>query len=363
MAYVTGTATDHMDLWSKLLSFLQTNADLVAAGQNWTVAWQKSEAELVLRATGLSGQDTVLVGLRRVDTFNSGTESAIWLSGCTAINPSAQSFSNHVHSLVSSQPAMFLDHAPMAYWMVANGRRFVVVVKMGTTYNAMYGGFFLPYGSPVQYPFPLFVGGSFGSWGGSSSSGDPQATQPTSWKTQPSTTYRHFMFPAVYTNDVDPSAFLLGPDSEWYGVCSSGVNDNISLAKPYLTHTRTALIGPRFQYGNIGAPDDDNFGDADIPWTNLYADQIGYETTFAAIKGDLDLNPVLFPAILTSITGWGRADRGVLLGELDGCYAVGARTLTAEDIVSSGGTNYLVVPNVNRSEVFECWCLALGPSS
>lgn len=33
MAHVTGTATSNTDLWTKLLAFLTSNADLVAAGQ------------------------------------------------------------------------------------------------------------------------------------------------------------------------------------------------------------------------------------------------------------------------------------------------------------------------------------------
>src|SRR5690348_15074846 len=104
MAFETGTATDHLDLWSKLLDFLQSNADLVAAGQQWTVAWEApagapNATDIVLQGPGLAGEDEVLVALRREDDTLTIGESLIWMSGCTGLLSNATEFDGHVNSL------------------------------------------------------------------------------------------------------------------------------------------------------------------------------------------------------------------------------------------------------------------------
>jgi len=42
----------------------------------------------------------------------------------------------------------------------ANDRRFIVVAKMGASYNSMYAGFFMPFALPDEYSFPLYVAGT-----------------------------------------------------------------------------------------------------------------------------------------------------------------------------------------------------------
>jgi hypothetical protein len=53
-----------------------------------------------------------------------------------------------------------LWQASIPYWFIANGRRFMVIAKINTTYHALYAGFILPYATPSQYPYPLMIGGS-----------------------------------------------------------------------------------------------------------------------------------------------------------------------------------------------------------
>ena len=48
----------------------------------------------------------------------------------------------------------------MNYWMVANGRRFAMGLKVSTIYAGMYMGLMLPYARPSVYPLPWFLGGS-----------------------------------------------------------------------------------------------------------------------------------------------------------------------------------------------------------
>jgi F5/8 type C domain-containing protein len=78
---------------------------------------------------------------------------------------------------------MACSNSSMPYWIVASGRRFVMVVKVSTTYHVLYGGLLLAYARPSQYPIPLAVGGS---------SGDPFSVR---WSDTSATT-RHFWTPA-----------------------------------------------------------------------------------------------------------------------------------------------------------------------
>jgi hypothetical protein len=49
------------------------------------------------------------------------------------------------------------------YWITLNAQRIVFVCKVGQNYYEHgYMGKFIPYCSPLQYPYPVFVGGMFG---------------------------------------------------------------------------------------------------------------------------------------------------------------------------------------------------------
>jgi hypothetical protein len=48
------------------------------------------------------------------------------------------------------------------YWIYANERRFILIAKINTLYISMHAGFFLPWATPAQYPFPLLIAASRG---------------------------------------------------------------------------------------------------------------------------------------------------------------------------------------------------------
>src|SRR5690625_4615279 len=159
MAGRTGTAANHIGLGGGLLGFLPNDSALVAAGPDWTKVWEHAEwpeRELALRGPGITGGNEVLVGLRRTDEAQVAAESQIYISGMTGVIPTAERYYDHVNAL-PRRPLIFLDFNPMKYWFVANGRRFVVVVNISTIYQAMYGGFFLPYATPVVSPSHMFI--------------------------------------------------------------------------------------------------------------------------------------------------------------------------------------------------------------
>lgn len=344
MAFRTGTAANHTALWDTLLDFLQNDTALVAAGQAWTIPWQISgQPELVLQSPA-----GARVALKRIDSALVSDESLIWMSGCTGVIPSSVSFTGHVNSLART-PAVFLDQNPMQYWMVANGRRFVVVIKISTVYQAMYGGFFLPYANPAAYPYPLFIGGTRGFSGYSASQ------IATTWRAAEADHYRQFAYAKNNngaTSGFDSSAALLSPAASWH---SGGIDYNAG-----------GYILPRFVMGPRGFPDylgatsiGDNLAPTFSSTTSSSNPQrYGYADVRARMMAGLNGEMPLTPITMMTFNNTTSPDP-VTLGILDGCFSVPGQGNTAENLVTIGGVNHLVVPNVQRTAATEYWAMAL----
>jgi hypothetical protein len=57
--------------------------------------------------------------------------------------------------------SMPLWDTTIPYWFVVSGRRIIVSREGRHDLSDVYLGFYLPFASPNQYPYPLAVGGSF----------------------------------------------------------------------------------------------------------------------------------------------------------------------------------------------------------
>lgn len=344
MAVLIGTATDHLDFWDTLLDFLQNDPDLVAAGQNWDVAWQHpTDPEIVLKGPGLSGDDQVLVGLARRDNELTAGESVIDMVGMTGVIPSASRYFDHVN-VTSRRPLFFLDQNPMQYWIVANGRRFVVVLRISTIYQAGYAGLFMPYASPTAYPYPLFIGGTRGFSAHSNN-------LVNTWRASVSDTYRHFVYPLGHSSSWwDSPAQMLTPQGSWVGGTYS--------------YTGTVYSQDRFVLGNRGYP---NYLSNATPYpvsgstssSPLSATQpLGYATVrekiVAGLNGEMPLTPITLMTFLN-----GPTPEPVTYGVLDGVFSVPGEGNAAENIISLNGVDHLIVQNVQRATVSEYWALAL----
>lgn len=178
MAYVTGTATDCIDLINKLEDFLTTNPTLVAANQQW-VCYKDNEVEPYARTMPLdtngfgmfrffkgqgdSQTDAIYVNLKLA--YNKASDYyQLWSMGASRYSPKNNiqtQFNAPIWSGTQPQWAyMPVWEKSMQYWFVANGRRFIVIVKVSNNYEVFYGGLFTPSGTDLEYPYPLFVGGS-----------------------------------------------------------------------------------------------------------------------------------------------------------------------------------------------------------
>lgn len=155
-AIETGTATDGADLWSKLKTFLTSKTELVSAGENWTQVWSASSDEIVLEGPGMSGTDSILIGMKYVESGSDAAE--IQLSGMQGYLSGASAFDTHVNNQGKYSRLLISATLSMPYWFYATGRRFIVIVKISSVYVSCYAGMFLPYCLPSEYPLPLLVG-------------------------------------------------------------------------------------------------------------------------------------------------------------------------------------------------------------
>lgn len=179
MAYQTGTVTGLYDLLTELRDFLTTDSTLVSLNQNWVVEKETDTApytrftgitstyynqmedfhDLYLRGPGLAGQDQIYVNICTMESSFHGFRN--WaLVGATDFD-GALAFENQANAgLIGGYPPVaIMSNAEIQYWMVANGRRFIMVYEIEGDFFCLHCGFILPYGKPSEYPYPLLVAG------------------------------------------------------------------------------------------------------------------------------------------------------------------------------------------------------------
>jgi hypothetical protein len=172
MSATSGTATDYLNLLSLLRTFLTTDATLVSLGQNWTELKTNStpyshtdqtqvntvEFESYLQAPGLSTTEQIFINLQAYTNASSGLFN--WrLTGALGFITGNTWF---LQPGVSPQAFMYLWNSSIPYWFIANGQRVIVAAQVAGNIEMCYLGKFLPDGTPGQYPYPVFIGGTGG---------------------------------------------------------------------------------------------------------------------------------------------------------------------------------------------------------
>jgi len=326
MAYSHGIANGHDDLYAKLLAFLTTDPALVALNQQWDIVWESSglvnpqnPTDKLLRGPGLAGQDQVYVGIRSVAL---PAQDQHWFAfrGATGPMATATNYGDHIKS--SGSVRMFTDSGTMEYWMVANGRRFAMVVKISTVFESMYAGLFLPYATPLAYPYPLYIGGSAGPEGMSNS--------VSNWRSE-SQYHTQFIAPnaTISVSTVESGVWLLDPMGQWIRAGTTGTDNNIML------HPRAPAVS---WWGSRGISTGD--------WSAglIEANMVD------AYGGGRLLTPYTLTQLNPSLQTY---------GILDGVFSVAGVANQAENIIQQDGVDHLVVQNVFRSTFYDYWALAL----
>lgn len=329
MAYETGTASDHTDFFGKLKAFLQ-GASMGA--EAWATAWTapggaSNPTDVVLRGPGLSGQDRVFVGLRLVADPTGADAYWIELRGMTGVLAAATKLEEHV-GVQPNGVRILLDDGPMTYWFLGSGRRFIATAKISTIFESCYAGLFLPYGDPTTYPYPLFVGGSAGEYDPATSSASPI----TGWRST-AAGHRHFVTPYYsspgFNGGMTPGAWMLSPGGDWFGVSSAATG-----------MATTVGLHPE--------------GPGSTVWPGSYNGVLGAMDFVSAAGPAFDGELPLFPITLLQLSPVEQT-----FGILDGAYRTAGFNNAAENIITAGGVDHLVIQNVFRTGVGDYWAMAL----
>ncbi len=159
-------ATDSFDMMDKLIDFLDgttAGSPVLPVGERWTVNKDDTttvpgERHVYLEGPGLAGTDAIYVNIRIYSDTPNNLHN--WeIRGATGFSTGlafdAQPGGSDVESYLT------LSNTSMPFWFVASGRRFIVVAQTaGSVSYAGYFGWYLPYATPAEFPYPMFNGGS-----------------------------------------------------------------------------------------------------------------------------------------------------------------------------------------------------------
>ena len=304
MAFATGAATNYDDLLDDLKTFLTTNASLVAANQQWTVNADTEVSgvrEVYFQGPGLSGNDQIHVNIKRY--LFSATGAYNWgIRGATGYD-SGSDYDNQPGT--ATNPAYFcLANIAIDYWFFANGRRFIVIAKIGTVFTSMYAGFYLPYGLPSEIPFPMFIGANSGIEGKLYTETDVEIS--SFWRSGA----------ILVAAGTDAGSYIRTNDGFWLGIGQ--------------------FQSPEGDIGRIW------------PW-NVANNSSITVTSVNDYTESPDGSYTVLPAIIYS-RSYGTRD---IYGELDGVFYAPGVNLNSEDTFTIGADTYTVFQSINRVDRFQ----------
>lgn len=218
----------------------------------------------------------------------------------------------NVSDLPTAKTMPLTKTTAMAYWLVVNGARFILVVRISGVYLAAYSGFILPYEVPADYPWPMAVGAVYNVSG-------------TRWDLSIEGGFRNFW---------DPGSSL----------ASAGGATGLSVMQP--NGVWREFSNRHNSTGSEGVATDHAGLQRGGTWPYLH--QFGGSVQqVAAWRDCLDGSLPMVPAVLTISPHSGF--NGAVLGEFDGVYAMNGFGNTAEAITRDGAVDVLSVPNTFRT--------------
>lgn len=294
MAWTSGTANNYLHLLELLRNYLSANG--------YTIL-HFSTTQFYCKGPGLEGLDEIYWG---IDTFeNSGTGHWNWeLAGSVSYKEGRGGIS---HPGGNRGHYMFLWNQAIPYWFAVNGRRAIILVKVGTVFQMAYMGLGLPIGTFEQYPYPLVIGGC-----SSSRTSNYSSTGAT-----------NTLFFSTNTGDNGTAGATQGrflvPQGVWVGMSNTGSNFNmICQAGRNLTQNFRANIVP-------------------------------------ALDGTYLVEEIVLPVRLRPT--YNLAETAML--KLDGVFKTSGKNNSAENIISVGGSSYLVFPDTYRAAAGDYFALKM----
>jgi len=289
--------------------------------------------ELILMGPGTAGDDEIYSAIQTVESV--GNDYYNWrIAGMTGYSDVQLQY---MPGLTQGRMArMLLWQNQISYWFAANGRRYIVVAKVSTVYEACYLGFALPYGLPTQFPYPMVVGGA----------ACPDTT--VAYNRYSSTQIQHRGFPNPYA---DAAA-----------VCTASVFDTASDYSTLKVLRGTSWIKIRSKFGTGSSIDRVNHT---WPYVVSASDESqspgelwsissspGY---YGIIRENLDGSYPVFP-VTVMISNPSKH----IFGELQGVFAVpGFGGIAAEDTFAKNGDTYVGFPIIPNADGTDFWALKL----
>jgi hypothetical protein len=294
-------------------AFISGDVFTFAVCPPWTSLRRVAGSEMIWQAPGNGGLDQIFVGAK---TFSDvGTDYYNWrLGGFSAYN-SGSAFNaqpGYVGGVAQahSSPVFTLWNSSIPYWIVANGRRVIVIAKVSTVYVTAYLGFLASYMAPGAFPYPLVVGGNAAFY-------TEPVTLSSSWRwSYAGGEMRNFAIPfsTQMSFDFQSSLQLRLASGAWRGFDIS--------------------------------PAEATFGQV---WPFAYVDQGSLYDWRPNLDGGYPLLPVV---LFDSIPN--------VYGELDGVHATSGFSQGSENTVTIKGIPYLVVQNVFRNTKADFFAVRLS---
>lgn len=282
-------------------AFVSGDVFTFAVAPPWTSQRRVSGSEMIWEAPGNGGVDQIFVGAKVFSDV--GTDYYNWrLGGFSAYN-SGSPFNQQPsyvggNGQANPSPVLTLWNSSIPYWIVANGRRVVVVAKISSIYVTAYLGLIDSYMAPGAFPYPLVVGGNLAF------QNEPGTTSPN-WRWSNSG--------AVNAN---------------FPITSSG-----GLAADFQSQLRLRLSSGTWRGFDINTGQT-GFGHI-FPYTYVGSGQWDW-------RPNLDGSYMLMPIVLFDETP-------NVFGELEGVRALTGFSQGAENTVTLNGVPWLVVQNVFRN--------------
>lgn len=333
-------------------------ADSIQGGSTSTVAWMSMllleadgtvanhfGSEVILKGVGTAGTDEIFVGLRSEYDSAAGWYN-LFLNGYTGFDPGEQSWFNQPGALpgVGTALPMAVPMVPcwdttMPYWFVATGRSFRFCVKVSTSYEGGYAGFFLPYATPQQYPYPLAVGGSLVP------TDDARSAE---WRYSYAN-WRHGVYPAPGASGASSSQAT--NNGYWYGLnlrLPDGSWGGFANRPQSSSYTPEGIYGPNQPFSAPYAPN----GRSRAVWPHCMNDQWGFGKR--PYRECLGGGYMLQPCIMVQ-----NYPTAAVFGELEGTYAISGYQNAAENTTTYNGKTHVIFQNTYRNTVHEFWALSL----
>lgn len=313
MAFTSGTATDYLDLLDELQTFL--------AAEGWTVHDYVSGSAGKLRVEGPGTGSGRRVFVNIYPNVDAPASIYSWrVRG--AINYSSGALEG-MNLGEMDRPVYFnLWNAALNYWFYVTDRRFVVVVQCGTVFMSLHAGFFLPWASPAQYPFPLLI---------AADNSDPVVYNLEN--------ARRRMFCDPGGTATEPSAWLRHPSGAWIAVRNQGPSNaaNQGIQQNENTPQMTAMVWP----WNVGGGN------------NSYISTQNYKS-FSPPNSATNDGGALAAARQTRQNEYGAMiaqiyqRRGPMLGAIEGVFCPFGTQLTSGQTLTQGGRTLRAFQSIHR---------------